>query len=604
MPRHVVDLVAEALNERGKALRGARIGVHRRRVQAERPRRPQLAGRRGDQRPRGAWRDRRVPRPARADVPRRRRRDATQASLSTRCSRADAVVVVTAARGDRLRRRLRARGPRRRHGQQLARPPGAAAAGPPPRRRLERRLSTSARGSGSGREQTRRSAATRPSGDPPAGRDARPRLLRRGPARPARGGVARRRGPAGRRLRAATRRRRRRPASSPASTVHRLDVRRHQGAGLPTYLARVPRVPLRAPRGRSRGPTAGAATRSSRSIRRRTSSRSRRCRSGWSASRSCSTSTRRCRSSSDRASRARRTRSPTASSNSTERISIGLAGAAVTVNQAMRDRLVEPRGGAGQGQRGRQQPLARPVRPVRAQPPRLRRGRDGPPRLRRRADAGLRGRRRRRRRRRAARGAAGARGVGSTSTAAATPPERSSSVPDRSASPTRVTFHGRIPIEDVPAAVARADIGIAPTRRDPFTDVSLSTKVFEYAAMGKPVVASRLPMVEQTFPPGTVATYEPGDPADLAAGDPRDRRRPAGARSGRRADRGDRRGARLGARGRALHRARRRLARDTRRMSRATAALVERAVPAGYGTIPRPVRPWSIPPILQDRISP
>jgi glycosyltransferase involved in cell wall biosynthesis len=79
-----------------------------------------------------------------------------------------------------------------------------------------------------------------------------------------------------------------------------------------------------------------------------------------------------------------------------------------------------------------------------------------------------------------------------------------------------VTFHGRIPIEDVPAAVARADIGIAPTRRDPFTDVSLSTKVFEYAAMGKPVVASRLPMVEQTFPTGTVATYEPGDPADLA----------------------------------------------------------------------------------------
>jgi glycosyltransferase involved in cell wall biosynthesis len=80
-----------------------------------------------------------------------------------------------------------------------------------------------------------------------------------------------------------------------------------------------------------------------------------------------------------------------------------------------------------------------------------------------------------------------------------------------------VTFHGRIPIEDVPAAVARADIGIAPTRRDPFTDVSLSTKVFEYAAMGKPVVASDLPMVEKTFPPGTVRTYEPGDARALAA---------------------------------------------------------------------------------------
>jgi glycosyltransferase involved in cell wall biosynthesis len=80
-----------------------------------------------------------------------------------------------------------------------------------------------------------------------------------------------------------------------------------------------------------------------------------------------------------------------------------------------------------------------------------------------------------------------------------------------------VAFHGRIPIEDVPAAVARADIGLAPTRRDRFTDVSLSTKVFEYAAMGKPVVASRLPMVERTFPAGSVATYEPGDPESLAA---------------------------------------------------------------------------------------
>ncbi len=81
----------------------------------------------------------------------------------------------------------------------------------------------------------------------------------------------------------------------------------------------------------------------------------------------------------------------------------------------------------------------------------------------------------------------------------------------------RVTFHGRIPIEDVPGAIARSDIGLAPTRRDPFTDVSLSTKLFEYAAMGKPVVATRLPLVVATFPPGTIATYDPGDPATLAA---------------------------------------------------------------------------------------
>jgi glycosyltransferase involved in cell wall biosynthesis len=75
----------------------------------------------------------------------------------------------------------------------------------------------------------------------------------------------------------------------------------------------------------------------------------------------------------------------------------------------------------------------------------------------------------------------------------------------------RVTFHGRIPIEDVPAAVAAADLGMAPTRLDEFTRVSLSTKIFEYGAMGKPVVASRLPLVERTFAADAVLTYPSGD---------------------------------------------------------------------------------------------
>jgi glycosyltransferase involved in cell wall biosynthesis len=81
----------------------------------------------------------------------------------------------------------------------------------------------------------------------------------------------------------------------------------------------------------------------------------------------------------------------------------------------------------------------------------------------------------------------------------------------------RVAFPGRIPIEDVPRAVAEGDIGVAPTRLDPFTGMSLSTKLFEYAAMGKPVVASRLPTVERYFAPDTLSVYEPGDAESLAA---------------------------------------------------------------------------------------
>lgn len=79
----------------------------------------------------------------------------------------------------------------------------------------------------------------------------------------------------------------------------------------------------------------------------------------------------------------------------------------------------------------------------------------------------------------------------------------------------RVVFHGRIPVDEVPAAIAAADIGLAPTRRSAFTDYSLSTKVFEYAAMARPVIASRLPMVERSFG-DDVVTYEPGDADGLA----------------------------------------------------------------------------------------
>jgi glycosyltransferase involved in cell wall biosynthesis len=79
-----------------------------------------------------------------------------------------------------------------------------------------------------------------------------------------------------------------------------------------------------------------------------------------------------------------------------------------------------------------------------------------------------------------------------------------------------IAFHGRIPIDSVPAVIAAADMGVAPTRRDEFTHLSLSTKIYEYAAMGKPVVATRLPLVERTFPDGTVTTYEPGDARSMA----------------------------------------------------------------------------------------
>lgn len=81
----------------------------------------------------------------------------------------------------------------------------------------------------------------------------------------------------------------------------------------------------------------------------------------------------------------------------------------------------------------------------------------------------------------------------------------------------RVTFHGRVPFEAVPPAVAASDVGVAPTRRDDYTDSTLSTKIFEYGAMRKPAIASWLPLVEATFGTDSVVTYPSGDAAALAA---------------------------------------------------------------------------------------
>ncbi|HEX2754035.1 MAG TPA: glycosyltransferase, partial [Candidatus Limnocylindrales bacterium] len=81
----------------------------------------------------------------------------------------------------------------------------------------------------------------------------------------------------------------------------------------------------------------------------------------------------------------------------------------------------------------------------------------------------------------------------------------------------RIVFHGRIPLEDVAAALAAVDIGVSPIRRDPFTEISMPTKALEYAVMDKPVVAADLPAARQHFDGPMLSWYEPGDAASLAA---------------------------------------------------------------------------------------
>jgi glycosyltransferase involved in cell wall biosynthesis len=80
----------------------------------------------------------------------------------------------------------------------------------------------------------------------------------------------------------------------------------------------------------------------------------------------------------------------------------------------------------------------------------------------------------------------------------------------------RVVFHGRIGLDDVAGALAAADVVLSPIRRTRFSEISLSTKVFEGAVMNKPVVAADLPAARAEFDADMLAWYAPDDVADLA----------------------------------------------------------------------------------------
>jgi glycosyltransferase involved in cell wall biosynthesis len=72
------------------------------------------------------------------------------------------------------------------------------------------------------------------------------------------------------------------------------------------------------------------------------------------------------------------------------------------------------------------------------------------------------------------------------------------------------------PVEEIPARLEEAHVGVVPTLRDDFTELLLPVKLLEYVHMGLPAIASRLPTIERYFG-DDVLLAEPGDPASIAA---------------------------------------------------------------------------------------
>jgi glycosyltransferase involved in cell wall biosynthesis len=86
----------------------------------------------------------------------------------------------------------------------------------------------------------------------------------------------------------------------------------------------------------------------------------------------------------------------------------------------------------------------------------------------------------------------------------------------RSGTADRVHLNGRVPIDDLPALIAGADIGLVPSLPEPYLQYSLSTKLLEYAAMGLPIIATDLATFRAHFTDDAIRFVAGGDPAALA----------------------------------------------------------------------------------------
>lgn len=81
----------------------------------------------------------------------------------------------------------------------------------------------------------------------------------------------------------------------------------------------------------------------------------------------------------------------------------------------------------------------------------------------------------------------------------------------------RVRFSdGFVPLDELVSALAAADVGVVALRRDPFRDLTLAGKMFDFVALGVPMVVAATRSVEETFGEGCFEPFRSGDAADLA----------------------------------------------------------------------------------------
>ena len=80
-----------------------------------------------------------------------------------------------------------------------------------------------------------------------------------------------------------------------------------------------------------------------------------------------------------------------------------------------------------------------------------------------------------------------------------------------------VHYLGPRSLEEIVQEVKRCDLGIIPNPRNAFTEINTPTRIFEYLALGKPVIAPRTSGIQDYFGVELLLYFEPGSSKDLAA---------------------------------------------------------------------------------------
>jgi len=81
----------------------------------------------------------------------------------------------------------------------------------------------------------------------------------------------------------------------------------------------------------------------------------------------------------------------------------------------------------------------------------------------------------------------------------------------------QVRYLGPRKPEDMVREIESCDVGVIPNQRNTFTDINTPTRIFEYLALGKPVVAPNTPGIRDYFAPGSLYFFDSGSAEQLAA---------------------------------------------------------------------------------------